>query len=691
MMRWMFAFGLLLVPSLGAAQASSVTGRVHIVWDTDKLGSGAQYFVVPTHGGTAFRITPSSSAQADQLIDLDRQLVQASVLPQAAAVAGEQPARLLSISGAEPSGRGEMQAQALEDQAFNFATIMCRFADDPREPFSAAGLSVPHGSTLPGLRYHYVEMSEDPNVMAGSQIYGWYTLPRPRAGYIVGTSTSFGLVAQECAQAADADVNFADFHGINLQLNGAFSTRPTEPFDTLSFGGSWTLTLDGQTRSWGVTWMSGLHWNNYVVLHHEVGHALGWPHSSGDYGQEYDSRWDLMSRGYITFEAPWGWRGPHTIMAHKVAAGWIPPERVWLPAMGTVASGRLARSALSPAEGYQMMEVPMDDDGRRYIVEARIPAGLDVGFPGAAVVIHDVRGLIRSYVVDPDLNGNPNDAGAMWTVGETFTDPAIGFSLKVDAVDATGFDVTVTRGWTLEVNLTAAGEVTVTPEGQSASVCTGPCTRLVGTLGSSVQLTATPGPGLEFAGWQGPCSEVSSVIGSCDVLMNGNRSVTAVFTTAPTVLTSSLVDGVMGATYSQQLQASAAGGVTGWELRSGTLPTGLVMSTTNGSISGAPEVSGSFDFTVVAKSYSLETEQSLTLVIDRPVLALDAVIDQLMGLGAMGDDHRRFLDFAGNKNGIVDVGDVRAWLMSAGHLSATQREAAVLSLPAADTTRRKPR
>lgn len=685
MMRWMFAFFLLLAPSMSAAQASSVSGRVHIVWDTDRLGGGAQYFVVPTDGGTAFRITPSSDAQAAQLIDLDRQLVQASVLAQAAAVAGEQSARLLSVSRAEPSGRSELQAEAFQDRTFNFATIMCRFADDSREPFSAASLSVPHGATFPGLRYHYVEMSEYPSTMAGSQIYGWYTLPRPRSGYIVGTSTSFGLVAQDCAQAAEADVNFADFYGINLQLNGAFSTRPTEPFDTLSFGGSWTLNLNGQTRSWGVTWMSGIHWNNYVVLHHEVGHALGWPHSSGDYGQEYDSRWDLMSRGYITFEFPWGWRGPHTIMPHKLAAGWIAPERVWSPAMGTLASGRLARSALSPASGYQMIEVPIDGT-RRYVVEARIPAGLDVGFPGSAVLIHEVRGNIRSYVVDPDANGNPNDEAAMWKVGETFTDAAIGFSLRVDAMDSTGFDVTVTRGWTLQVNLTGSGEVTVTPDGQAASVCSGPCTRLVGTLGSSVQLTAAPAPGLLFAGWQGACTGT----GTCNVVMDGSRAVTAVFTTAPTILTTSLVSGVMGATYSQQLQATAAGGVSGWAIASGALPEGLVLSTTNGTISGAPEESGTFNLTVVAQSYSLETEQELTLQIDRPVLALDAVIDQLMGLGSMSDDHRRFLDFAGNKNGTVDVGDVRAWLISAGHLSAAQREAALRALPSADSTRRKP-
>ncbi len=672
---------LLLAPALAGAQAASVSGRVHIIWDTDKLGQGAQYFVVPTDGGAALRITPSSRAQAEQLVDLDRQLVQASVQTRSSALAGEQRAHLLSVSRAESSGRGNLQADAFQDRTYNFATIMCRFADDAREPFSAAQLAVPHGSTFPGLRYHYLEMSEHASIMTGSQIYGWYTLPRPRSGYITGTSTSFGLVAQECAAAAEADVNFANFYGINMQLNGAFSTRPTAPFDTLSFGGSWTMTLDGQTRSWGVTWMSGIHASNYVVLHHEVGHAIGWPHSSGDYGLEYDSRWDLMSVGYITFQNPWGWRGPHTIMSHRQAAGWVAPERAFAPAMGSSSSVRLARSALSPATGYQLIEVPIDGT-RRYVVEARIAAGLDVGTPGPAVIIHEVRGALRSYVVDPDRNANPNDEGAKWNVGETFDDPTAGFALRVDSMDSTGFNVTVTRGWTLNVNVIGTGTVTVTPAGQSATVCSGPCTRLVGTLGSAVQLTAAASSGLQFVGWQGDCTGT----GACNVVMNGTRAVNAVFSAVPVFVTTSLSAGVMGANYSQSLQATAAGGVNSWAIRGGALPTGLQFNTTSGLIFGVPEASGTFNVTVAAISYGLESTQALTLNITRPVLAVDAVIDQVVGLGSMLEDQRRFLDLAGNRNGRVDIGDVRAWLISAGHLSAAEREAALRALPSAPRT-----
>jgi hypothetical protein len=45
--------------------------------------------------------------------------------------------------------------------------------------------------------------------------------------------------------------------------------------------------------------------------------------------------------------------------------------------------------------------------------------------------------------VDPDNNGNPNDASAMWTPGETFTDAANGIEVKVTGATANGFGVTI--------------------------------------------------------------------------------------------------------------------------------------------------------------------------------------------------------------------------------------------------------
>ena len=49
----------------------------------------------------------------------------------------------------------------------------------------------------------------------------------------------------------------------------------------------------------------------------------------------------------------------------------------------------------------------------------------------------------RAFVVDPDNNGNPDDAGARWLPGETFTDGANGITVTVDSETAEGYVVTI--------------------------------------------------------------------------------------------------------------------------------------------------------------------------------------------------------------------------------------------------------
>ncbi|MFN4218698.1 MAG: hypothetical protein ACK4HB_05405, partial [Candidatus Bipolaricaulia bacterium] len=45
-----------------------------------------------------------------------------------------------------------------------------------------------------------------------------------------------------------------------------------------------------------------------------------------------------------------------------------------------------------------------------------------------------------------DANCDPNDAGAQWTPGETYTDAANSIQIRVNSITATGFNVTITYG-----------------------------------------------------------------------------------------------------------------------------------------------------------------------------------------------------------------------------------------------------
>jgi hypothetical protein len=139
----------------------------------------------------------------------------------------------------------------------------------------------------------------------------------------------------------------------------------------------------------------------------------------------------------------------HTIAYHKDRLGWIPAEDTYLvtnPGTHQLAVAQLA----TPADGsdYLLAQVPINGSATQfYTLEARRFAGYDRRVPGEAVVIHHVdttRVEQEAQVVDPDNNGNPNDAGAMWLPGETFRDRTNGITITVDRATTSGFALTIT-------------------------------------------------------------------------------------------------------------------------------------------------------------------------------------------------------------------------------------------------------
>jgi len=90
------------------------------------------------------------------------------------------------------------------------------------------------------------------------------------------------------------------------------------------------------------------------------------------------------------------------------------------------------------------------------------------------------------------------------------------------------------------------------------------------------------------------------------------------------ITTTSLPDGTVGTPYSQTLQTAGGGPPLTWAVASGTLPAGLTLSTSAGTISGTPTIAGSSTF-IVSASYTpasvagvpvpVITQQQFTLVI----------------------------------------------------------------------------
>ena len=326
-----------------------------------------------------------------------------------------------------------------------WVTILCRFGDATDvTPHPVSHYEKMMGSSYPALGHYWREVSYGniPN-LNGSVVVGWYNLPRPRSYYVYDKDgdgweePNSERLHEDCIAAGDADVFFPDFWGINLIFNGDLG---------VSLGGSGWLTLDGQEQFYGVTYIS--RGSGISTVAHEMGHAFGLPHSSGPYGVTYDSQWDVMSAGQSLDPYPgYGHTGVHTIAYHKDLLGWIPPARKYVAPRNSTRTITLERLARPGTEGYLMAQIPIEDSPTDfYTVEARLFVGYDDGIPDEAIIIHKVdttRGDRLAQVVDVDNNGYPNDEGAMWTVGEVFTDLENNLQVSIDAADATGFLVTI--------------------------------------------------------------------------------------------------------------------------------------------------------------------------------------------------------------------------------------------------------
>jgi hypothetical protein len=79
-----------------------------------------------------------------------------------------------------------------------------------------------------------------------------------------------------------------------------------------------------------------------------------------------------------------------------------------------------------------------------------------------------------------------------------------------------------------------------------------------------------------------------------------------------TITTTSLPDGVVGAAYSQTLAASAGTTPYTWSLASGTLPAGLGLDSSTGTISGTPTTAATSTFTVKVTDATTPTAQTAT-------------------------------------------------------------------------------
>lgn len=358
-----------------------------------------------------------------------------------------------SIHEITPAGASSLESTQDGTGSLPWVTLLCRFIDSahitPNPPEWYQGL---FANSWGGVDHYWRQMSydlaniEDPD-LPDYNVKGWYNLPFAKSYYMSSANIpNWDRIMNDCTAAADPEVDFRVYTGINLMLN--------VDIGCCAWGGGWFLEIDGEGKNYSATWMPpwGQRWS---TLAHEMGHGFGLPHSSGPYGSVYDSHWDVMSGGgTCTLSDPqYGCIGVGTIAYHLDRLGWIPVHRKMVINPGSQALLTLERLRKPVSmTNYLIAQIPVAGAANRfYTVETRkygSAENYDLLIPDEAVVIHNVL-TTRSepaQVVDGTNNGNPNDAGAMWIPGESFTDTVNGIRVSVLASGASSFDVFIANG-----------------------------------------------------------------------------------------------------------------------------------------------------------------------------------------------------------------------------------------------------
>lgn len=162
------------------------------------------------------------------------------------------------------------------------------------------------------------------------------------------------------------------------------------------------------------------------LIEHELGHALGWPHSGYDTSQTepHRSALDVMSNSAAPRAVDPARRdAPGTLAINRLEAGWLPASAVAvIPPTGAT----VTMSPSSGTSGTRLAVIELDD--RRLVtVELLAAEGFDDHLPATGVAVHLIEGSDATRTQTPLVGQAPYDD--LLTPGETFT--GIGWSVSV--------------------------------------------------------------------------------------------------------------------------------------------------------------------------------------------------------------------------------------------------------------------
>jgi M6 family metalloprotease-like protein len=463
--------------SVRLANAPQVmVGRLELEWGdpvqaktSDGPGSQFRAALVDDAGVRRALDTEQALRAAEDLYALYGRRIAVSTMPVAAKSSTGRPMRridaIVPIDDLMPASasvrtRARAVAQGAEAVAgvTSWVTLMCKFSDIATEQKPRSFFQSQYGNAIGELDNYWQEVSYGQINLAGSDAYGWVTLPQPRSYYVpFDTATGkdkadLSKLFQDCTAAHDADVNFAingGVQGVNMMFNG--------DLDGFAWGGSRCTTLDGINKCWSTTWNPPWSFGNLAPLSHEMGHAYGLPHAnnSDNDTDPYDNPWDVMSSAWnnAVSNATYGALPKHISIYSRNRLGWVGAARKLAVVAGSSArSVVLDRASLPGSANTQMLTLTYPDQSTRYYtLETRKRTGnYENRLAGDAVIIHEVQTSRKEPAWSMDTDTPPanvaNNEGSMFKVGETWISPDYAFRVTVNAETTEGFVLTVRPG-----------------------------------------------------------------------------------------------------------------------------------------------------------------------------------------------------------------------------------------------------